>query len=229
MFAQPAATVQITGGYSLPLGDYKGTFGDTRDKFLFGGNPDSNTYFMKSGFNYGIGVKIPINRKRFPINITGSLSINSFSQAIEYSENNNYVEITLSQNITSFTCGLEYTPVGKKKTFNPYFGAEFTMNLFAGSYLEDYIDSTESFTLENTIRGGVQFNAGVDIVLHNNIGITLAAKYAFANLFGKSYVPDLKRTYYLNDKEYTLEGITYPSRNITFLQIVGGVSFYFGR
>ena len=229
VFSQPAANIQLSGGMSFPLPDLKGTFGDDLAHFISNGNPDSNSYFLKTGFNYGLGVKFPVNRKTLPINIIAGLSINSFTQSKEYNENGYYVKPTLSMSITTLNAGIEFSPGNRKSIIYPYAGASFTLNLFSGSYVEDYIDSSTTYNLSNTARGGIELNAGVDIVLHNNVGLNVAAKYSFANLFGKSYAADLKRTYYLKDDQYAENGITYPAKNITYLQISGGVSFYFGR
>ena len=76
---------------------------------------------------------------------------------------------------------------------------------------------------------GVNVVAGVDVTLHNNIGVVVGAKYSFANLIGKNYEADTRTKYNLNDDSYTLNDISHPSRNITFLQFYGGISFYFGR
>lgn len=227
-YSQPTATVQFIGGYSVPLGDYSGKFGDTRDKFLANGNPDSNTYFMRSGFNYGIFVKVPINKKS-PISIKGGIAFNIFSQSKEYTEGNSSVTVDLKQSLLGITLGGEYNFGGRKSKIIPFLGAEIAGNFFAGKYTEDYVDSVETFNLNAAFRLGINLVGGVDITVHNNIGILLGAKYAFANLVGKKYEADRRPYYNLNDDSYTLNNVNYPSRNITYLQIYGGMSFYFGR
>jgi len=229
VFSQPKITVFLTGGYLIPLSDLGGTFNEKYSNIIFSGFSDSNSYFMKKGGHYGIRVKFPINRKKLPLNVTGSISGNSFSQSKEYISNDTNIKVDISQSITSFGAGVEYSFTGKKTTINPFFGAELMLNLFSGSYSEDYIDSIRTLTLSNTIRVGLIFNAGVDIVLHNNIGFNVGLSYSLANLFGRSYIADTKRTYYLNDNNHTIDGVTYPTRIIAFLLINGGVSFYFGR
>ena len=226
--AQPTATVQFIGGYSIPLGDYKGTFGETRDQFTGNGNPDSNTYFMKSGINYGIFVKVPISRKS-PVSIKGGVAFNIFSQSKEYSEGTGSVTVDLKQSLFGITLGGEYDFGGKKSKIRPFLGAELSGNFFAVSYTEDYIDSTESFTLNAAFRIGVNVAAGVDVSVHNNIGFLVGAKYSFANLIGKNYEADTRSRYNLNDESHTINNIVYPSRNIIYLQLYGGLSFYFGR
>ncbi len=226
--SQPSATVQMIVGYSLPLPDLKGSFGETRATFTGNGNPDTNTYFMKSGINYGIFVAVPVSKKS-NFKIKGGVAFNVFSNSTEYNESGGSVTINLKQSILGVTLGSEYSFATKKSKVNPFVGAEFSVSFFSGKYTEDYIDSVETLTLNSAVRGGINLSAGVDFVLHNNIGAILGVKYSFANLIGKSYEADTRRNYNLNDKSYTYNNSTYPSKNITFLQLYGGVSFYFGR
>ncbi|MEO8512376.1 MAG: OmpW family outer membrane protein [Ignavibacteria bacterium] len=228
-YSQPTATVQFIGGYSMPLGDYKGTFGETIDKFTGGGNPDSNTYFMHAGYNYGIFIKVPI-KKKSSFSIKGGISFNSFGQSKEYpTSTTTSVTVTLKQSVLGITLGSEYDFGYRKNKIRPFIGAELAGNLFAGSFVEDYVDSTETFNLKSAFRLGVNVAAGVDFIVHNNIGLLIGAKFAFANLIGKSYAEDERFKYNLNDDKHTVNNVTYPSKNITYLQFYGGMSFYFGR
>lgn len=226
--SQPSATVQMIVGYSHPLPDMKGTFGATRNTFTGNGNPDTNTYFLKSGINYGIFIKIPLGKKS-KFNINGGVAFNIFSNSVEYNEGTGSITVDLKQSILGVTLGSEYNFATKRSKVNPFIGAELSLNFFSGKYEEDYIDSVETLTLNSAVRGGINISAGVDFVLHNNIGAVVGAKYSFANLIGKNYEADTRRNYNLNDDSYTYNGSNYKSKNITFLQLYGGVSFYFGR
>lgn len=226
--SQPSATVQMIVGYSLPIGDLKGNFGETRSTLTGNGNPDSNTYFMNSGINYGIFIKIPVSKKS-KFNINGGVAFNIFSNSAEYNEGTGSVTIDLKQSILGVTLGSEYNFATKNSKVNPFIGAELSLNFFSGKYVEDYIDSTETLTLNSAVRGGINISAGVDFVLHNNIGAVLGAKYSIANLVGRDYKEDTRRNYNLNDKSYVNGNVSYPAKSITFLQLYGGVSFYFGR
>lgn len=233
MISQPKATFQLIGGYSIPLKDYEGTFGNTYATFTFGGNPDSASYFMKSGINYGIIGKFPINRKKLPLNITGGLLINGFGQNKQYPNDSagGYLELDLTQNITTIGFGLEFSAAGKKTVLNPYLGVEFIVNIFSGHFTsyESLSGTTTTYTLNNTFRGGVQARGGIDYVLHNNVGVTAGAMYTIANLIGKSSGKDITPNYYLNDSEHSDQGSVFPARTISYLQFFGGFSFYFGR
>ncbi len=226
--SQPSATVQFIGGYSMPLGDYTGTFGELRSQFTGNGNPDSGTYFMKPGVNYGIFLKFPVTKKS-PFSIKGGIGFNGFAQSKEYTESTGSVKVDLSQSILGISIGGEYDIADRKSKIRPFAGIELSANFFSGKYTEDYTDSTETFEMKGAVRMGVNLSAGVDFVLHNNIGVLVGAKYSFANVIGKSYIADARKIYGLNDASYTSENRSYPSRNITFLQLYGGMSFYFGR
>jgi hypothetical protein len=215
----------------MPVGDYHGTFGETYGTALFGGNPDSSSYFMKSGVNYGLISKIPINRKTLPLNITGCLLINGFGQKKQYTVDTGYVELDLTQNITTVGFGLEYNSAGKKTSLNPYAGVEFIVNLFSGQFIsyESRSNTATTYSLNGTVRAGIQVRAGIDYVLHNNVGVSLGAMYSIANLIGKSSGKDINPNYFLNDAEHEDQGSIFPARNITYIQFFGGFSFYFGR
>jgi len=227
--SQPNATFQLLGGYSLPLGDYEGTFGETQSQFTHNGNPDSNSYFMKSGSNYGFVVKIAINKKTLPLNFVGSLLSNSFGQKKEYSGDSSYTSVNLSQTITTFGIGIEYTMAGKKTIFNPFIMAQITLNLFSGQYIEYDGEVTTTLNLYKTVRGGIQLGAGMDYVLHNNVGVCIGVRYSFDNLIGKSTGQNTPGNYNLNDAAHEESDGFYDAKNITYLQFFGGVSFYFGR
>lgn len=227
VFSQPKATVQFLAGYSFPMGDLKGSFGSTYSTWTGNGNPDTNTYFMKSGISYGINVKIPVNRK-FPVNIIGSVGFNSFSNSAEYDDPTGRGSMELSQNMFTVTLGGEFSLFRKESRFVPFAGVEGMLNLISGNLTIEETETTE-YTMNSTSRFGLQLSGGFDYVFHNNLGITVGARYAMANLFGKSYAPDVSRKYNLGDGEHTTNGITYPAKKINFLTIYGGLSFYFGR
>lgn len=226
--AQPTGTVQFYGGYSMPLGDLKGEFGSTFDTWTGNGNPDTNTYFMKSGISYGIYVKFPVKRKS-PVQVTGGVGFNVFSNSQVYNDATGAADISLTQSHLAVVLGAEYNFAKPKTKFNPFIGAEAMVNVIGGKLTIIFPEETKDFSMNSTIRLGLQFGGGMDIVVHNNIGIVLGAKYAFANLVGKSFEEDFGTKYNLGDAEHDLNGASYPSKNIQYLHLYGGMSFYFGR
>lgn len=228
IIAQPVATVQFYGGYSVPFADLKGNFGNDFNTWTGNGNPDTNTYFMKSGINYGIYLKFPVKRKS-PLHITGGIGFDAFSNSVTYNDAGGTADIDLTQSHLVIVAGGEYNFATRKSKINPFIGAEAMVNIIGGKLTIVYPTETVSLTMNSTIRLGIQAGAGLDFVVHNNIGIVIGAKYAFANLIGKSYEADIGSTYNLGDKEHTNYGISYPAKNIQYLHLYGGMSFYFGR
>lgn len=226
-YSQPTATVQFYAGYSAPFGDLRGKFGPTFNTWT-GGNPDTNTYYMSSGVNYGLAVKFPI-KKRSPLQITGGIGFDAFSNSVTYNDAGGTADISLSQSHLNIVLGTEYNFAKKRSKINPFIGAEFMLSVIGGKLTIVFPTQTQTFNMNSTLRFGVQFGAGTDFVVHNNIGITIGAKFAFANLIGKSYKEDIGFTYNLGDKEHTINGSTYKNKNIQYLHIYAGMSFYFGR
>ena len=179
--AQPTGTVMFYGGYSVPMGDLKGEFGNTFDTWTGNGNPDTNTYFMKSGISYGIYVKFPVKRKS-PFQITGGIGFNVFSNSRVYNDPSGAADISLTQSHLAVVLGSEYNFATKKSKLNPFVGAEAMVNVIGGKLSIIFPDETKDFTMNSTIRLGFQFGGGMDIVVHNNIGFVIGAKYADTGL-----------------------------------------------
>ena len=224
-FAQPKATVEFFGGYSLPLADLKGKFGDYQANFAGNGNPDSNTYFMSSGISYGLAFKKPLFIKNGNFNLVACIIFNAFGQSKDYDS----VSVKLRQNLLSVSLGAEWQFAPKRGKINPFAGIDFVGSVVNGSLIQTYPSVTYTNNLKAAFRLGFMLGGGVDFVLHQNVGLVCGAKYVFANLIGKDYQNPVGSTYYLGDAEHVINGATYPSKNIRFIQFYGGVSFYFGR
>src|SRR5512143_3827755 len=80
--AQPASVLTFLGGYSIAMGDMKGKFGSTWDTYQT--NPDSNTYFLQNGMNFGMDMKFA-PYKDTKLKIIGGVHFASFSQGAQYS------------------------------------------------------------------------------------------------------------------------------------------------
>lgn len=215
-YAQSQVTVHVTGGYNLPLPDFKGTY-----------PTDSNSYFQKSGYNFGADGKYYLGKKR-NVGITLSAGYNAFTSGDIATTGSTTV---VKFNVITIGVGIEYAFMPKGKA-NPFIGAEFSTNLFSGKLTSTPTTGTATeFTLKSASRFGAQLNGGVDIQLNKSIGVVLGVKYNLANLIGKAY--DSTNTslteYSLNDKEYTVGTTTIKARSISWIQLYGGVSFYFNR
>ncbi|NOS83996.1 MAG: hypothetical protein HOP31_02550 [Ignavibacteria bacterium] len=183
---------------------------------------------MKSGVSYGIYVKFPAMRKS-PVQITGGIGFNVFSNSQVYNDATGSADISLTQSHLAIVFGAEYNFAKRKTILNPFLGAEAMVNVIGGKLTIIFPDETKNFSMNSTIRLGLQFGGGLDLVVHNNIGIVVGAKYAFANLVGKSFEEDFGTQYNLGDAAHDHNGSSYPSKNIQYLHLYGGMSFYFGR
>lgn len=224
--AQPSATVQFIGGYSMPTGDFTGSFPDRRIEFT--GNDVASKYLLKSGVNYGIFIKIPFAKKS-PLSYKFGIGFNAFSQSREYTEDTVIITASLSQSILGINAGAEFDFSDRKSKVRPFVGAEISLNFISGSHTNDFIDSTKTLDMKGATRVGLNLSAGVDVVLHNNLGVLVGAKYAFANIIGKNFQEDTRVNYGLNDAAHSNGTVNLTAKNITFFQFYGGISFYFGR
>ena len=215
-FAQPQITVHVTGGYNLPFPDFKGTY-----------PTDTNSYFQKSGYNFGADGKYYLGKKR-NVGITLSANYNAYSSG----------DITLTGgtalikfNVIGIGLGVEYAFMPKGKA-NPFIGAEFSTNLFSGkTTLTPTGGTATENTLKSATRFGAQINAGVDIALAKTVGAVIGLRYNLANLIGKDSASSTVATEYtLQDKGYTnAAGTVIANKNISALSIYAGVSFYFNK
>jgi len=225
--SQSATTVQFIAGYSHPLPDLKGNFGEFNYQWTGNGNPDTNTFFMKRGINYGLIVKTPVKYKsNLLLNV--SLIFNVFNNSIAYNDTSGTNDYDLTQRILGLSLGLEYIFYSKRNRINPFVGLNLSSNFFAGN-LKINGGQTE-YTMNPAVRLGINAGAGVNYSMGYNLGVVIGAKYGFANIIGKNYKKDIGFKYNLNDGEHISEsGVKYPNKNITYLQFYGGLSYYFSR
>ena len=226
-YSQPATTLHFTGGYSIAMGDMKGKFGPTQATFTE--NSDSNTYFLRNGFTFGMDLKFAPNHRHKGFKIIGGIHYNAYSQGAEYSDSTGSIVIDYALRIFSLTVGMEYAYITKTSKINPFVNAQFTTNFFSGNYDETYSDgNTKNLTLKSATRFGLKFGGGVDIPLGNRLGAILGFNYNMANLLGKESAADFGTQYSLNDKEGTVDNKKWDNRSINFINIYAGFTLYLG-
>lgn len=224
--AQPASTLTFLGGYSVAMGDMKGKFGSTWQTYQ--NNPDSNTYFLQNGFNFGMDMKFaPYRDTKFKI--IGGVHFASFSQGAEYSDTGISVDISYAMRIFSFSAGVEYSYVTKTSKINPFVNGQLVLNLFSGNYDETYSNgTTKNLTLKSSVRFGLRLGAGVDVPMGRRLGLVAGFNYNLANLIGKQSSADFGSQYTLNDKEGVVNNEKFDNRSINYLNIYLGFSLYLG-
>ncbi len=225
LYAQPKFTVDVTGGYSLPLPQLKGTIDSAN-------NESGESYFVKTGFNLGLTGKYAIDKKR-KIRITFGGAYNKFSGNETYSHTNR-IDFHTNISIITTSLGAEYSFTPKEKTA-PFIGLEFNGNFLSGktevmvtdtSATDHDVIGTTITNLKRAARFGFSVGGGVDVAFNKSIGALFGFKYNFANVIGKEYSATSQAgEYNLNDKENG----TVKAKNIMFFQIYLGVSFYFAQ
>jgi outer membrane protein W len=233
IYSHPTATVHLAVGWCFPTGDMYGTFGDSANNFKENG--DSLTYYFRNGYNYGITVKKSLGKKG-NFRLTGNLNFALFSQTADFFNTlGGELAVNYSMNTLSLALGGEYCLSPRRGLFNPFVGVELTANLIGGKFETTATATDTSTTITNTLnlkhslRIGVQMGGGVDLQLHQSVGIILGLKYSFVNLIGKSSQVAVNKEYGLNDAAHFENGYNRPARNITYLLLYGGFSYYFGR
>lgn len=237
-YTQPKFYVNITGGYTAPLADLKGSLPDT----LF----QSGTYidFGKTG-NYGFSTGYNINLmgkmgldSTGKFNITGGLIYNSFTTRVSFPRSSG-IDLSYKDklNIITLAAGFEYMLTPRKR-FSLFGGVEFTANFFSGK-IEASGDTAYWQYRVNESRYGAQFNLGGDYKINKSFGIIAGIKMSFSNMIGKSRnqtvtqnsVNDAENNPVALDTEVPLndgsDGST-KTKSISMLQIYTGLSYYFG-
>ncbi len=200
---------------------------------------------MKTGVGFGVTAKYFLGKKR-NFGITFSVGYRMFtSSADSVTFLGPVAEPALSGgpaardfrsklNAITLSAGAEYDLL-TGKNINFFIDAELTGHFFEGKYEYTQEVTTYRSNLEPAARFGIAGGVGADIALGSRIGIFFGTRYQIANHFGKNsekpIVPGYP--YRLNDKEYSFNignlSYKYGSKNITYVDFYGGISFYFNQ
>jgi hypothetical protein len=226
VFPQPSTIFNFVGGYTAPLADMKGDFGNTPETLAV--NQETNSYLLRNGFNFGMNIKYaPFKDRR--IKITGGIYYNALSRKRDYPDWEYPLNVEVNQRIFSISLGAELQYLTRVSRINPFASIELTANFFSGSYMVNYYQGDPvSYTLNPAARFGFQIGAGTDFVLGQRLGLVAGFKYNFANVFGKNTIGGTGKEYGLNDKEGEVRGTKYLTKDIQFLQIYAGFSLFLG-
>jgi hypothetical protein len=198
--------LQLGFGISEPYNDLKGTYYSSQvlgSFYTLTINPDfiTNNYGGKTGLNlFGKG---KINFDKYStvraIAVFNYNTFNTFESSksgnigVQVLNINNQLDTFLTSINYSYTfsnfgigLGLEIAPTSFTNILSPYFGSSLSFNFMNGdlSRTENGVDSvTLSFS---GFRIGVDFDAGIEAKITNNIGIALGLKYDLGNLLLKN-------------------------------------------
>lgn len=212
--SQPRLTLHAYGGYSIPLPKLRGDISQT---------VNYNDYGMKYGYNFGVDGKFTVE-KSSRIKVTASVNYNLFRNNDVFTEING--NQTRKMNILTAGIGVEYSFL-PKNNLNPFLGVEFTGNFFSGSLINQIGDTVHTeLNQKAESRYGLVINAGIDVISSKQIGIVAGVRYNMANLFGKDSASVSQDEYALWDKRLDVNGTSVDAKNIQYLQLYAGVSFY---
>jgi opacity protein-like surface antigen len=237
--SQPRWQFSLTGGYSMPVSDLKGTFPDTIGQAGSLDFTQTKTYLVNKGFSVGIIAKYTMDTTA-NTKITGGFGYNSFSESKDYSRPSGTLRTYSNKlNILSITAGAEYD-ISPKKKVNPFVGLEIAANFFSGK-IEGTGDTTFSLSRKSENRFGINANAGIDVKIKNNFSLLFGLKYCLNNLFGKQYDQSTVTSGTTDTGPSVTGGVptelplndgnngAIQSKSINHLQFYAGISLSFGK
>jgi hypothetical protein len=226
--SQPKFIIHLYGGLSLPLPQLQGDVNPVPIATTF-----EKDYAMRLGINFGADAKYAFDKKG---NIRGVLTLgyNLFMNPGEYTSVTGSYKYKPTIGILTAALGPEYAFLPKEK-WCPFVGVDFTANFFSGSFNYDpQFPGIPNISLKSAARFGLQFRAGTDVSISRSVGVFAEVKYHLANLIGKdsdisTFSQILPTERPLNDAEYTYNQKTVSAKNISYMQISAGVSFFLGQ
>lgn len=235
-YSQPKITLHLSGGYGVPLGDFK-TDVPANER----ADADYFPYYTKQLINFGLDGKLAVGKKgNFRVVLGAAYNMfNNSTDAIFRADSTGTLvttEFKPKVNVFSVFLGGEWAFMPKGKV-NPFVGAGLAANFFSGEFefgQSVFVKGDQRNTpmdMKSETRIGIIFDGGVDFMLSKNVGAILGVKYHMINPLGKgaddpSEVGENEID--LGDQEHTEDGNTFPNRTISSINGYVGVSFYFG-
>lgn len=234
--AQPKVTLNLTGGYGVPLGQFKLEVPTDRRA-----DADTFPYFTKQLINFGAEGKLAVGKKgnfRVKLGLTYNMFSNNTDAIFRKDSTNALVTTTFKPkvNVLSINLGGEWAFMPKGKV-NPFIGASIAANFFSGEFEFGQevrvkgAQRTGPMDMKSETRIGILFDGGVDFMLSKNVGAVLGVRYHLINPLGKGADDPTEvgaNEIDLGDAEHTEDGSTIGPRSISSINGYLGVSFYFG-
>lgn len=238
VIAQPKITVNVTGGYGVPTGDFKVDVPHDPTKRL---DADDFPYYTKQLINFGADGKLAIGKKgnfRAVLGLTYNMFSNNTDVTMRVDTPSVLGQVNFKPhvNVISVNLGGEWAFMPNQK-INPFIGASIVGNFFGG----DFTFAKRVFTkgafrtelqMKSETRIGFLFDGGVDFRINPNIGAIVGVKYHMINPLGKGADDESEIAadeVDLGDKEHVRDdGTNSPSKSLSSINGYVGVSFYFG-
>jgi len=243
-YVVPFLTMDVVGGYSMPLMDLKGSSID--EFYSFKSYAQSSGIATALKFNYNVGCY----KNNTDIDLYLILGYNHF----QTEENNSYgmtqyppgwprdtFFVASKKPGTSFyRINLPYAAFGgefkvytdKNKLSSFGFGLHINAAIIAGRVYDQVAGGTEFFnTYHGSFRMGVGGLVEYGYRFSKRVGFKVGTQFNFHNLLFKSAdVSDKNAWMNLNDKaDVSLNPLLSSSRNIADINFFGGISFFIGK
>lgn len=237
IYSQPKFTINVTGGYGVPLGDFKTEVPTTERA-----DADFFPYYTRQLINFGADGKLAIGKKgnfRAVFGLTYNMFSNNTDAKFRAFDGDTVFVTTNFKpkvNVLSVYLGGEWAFLPKGKV-NPFIGVGIAGNFFSGKFefgqsvFIKGAQRTGPMDMKSETRIGIIFDGGLDFKLSKNVGAIVGLKYHMINPLGKGADDPSEigpNEIDLGDQEHTEDGNTFAARNIGSLNGYVGVSFYFG-
>jgi outer membrane protein W len=241
-YSQPKISLHLTGGYGVPLGDFKVDVPTSTTVRL---DADDFPYYTKQLINFGADGKLAIGKKgnfrvvlgfgynMFSNNTNGTFRVDTTTEGTFVLGQTTFKP---KVNVISINLGGEWGFMPKGKV-NPFIGASIAGNFFGGKFEFGKSVFTKGawrteLKMKSETRIGFIFDAGVDIMLSKQVGMIAGIKYHMINPLGKGADNEAEVAadeVDLGDKEHVRDdGTTSPNKSLSSFNGYLGVSFYFG-
>jgi outer membrane protein W len=238
IYSQPKFTVHLTGGYGVPVGDFKV---DVPTGIRL--DADDFPYYTKQLINFGADGKLAFGKKG-NARVTFGVTYNMFSNNVDAtfrtdtagSGTLSTVNFKPKVNVLTIALGGEWAFMPKGKV-NPFLGVAVAANFFSGKFEFGQLVFTKGayrteLNMKSETRIGFIFDGGVDFMISKNVGAVVGVKYHMINPLGKGADNEAEIAadeVDLGDKEHVRDdGTTSPNKNLGSINGYLGVSFYFG-
>jgi opacity protein-like surface antigen len=236
-FAQPKVTLNLFGGYGVPMGDFKVDVPTTERA-----DADFFPYYTKQFWNFGATGKLAFGQQgnwRVVFGLTDNMYSNSTNAILKADSTGTLVTTSFEPNVNIFSIvlGGEYAFLPKGKV-NPFVGLAMPINFFSGDFTFGQSvfvkgqQRTGPMDMKSETRVGLTFDAGVDFMISKQVGIITGLNYNIINLIGKGADDETEvgpNEIDLGDAAHTLDdGTDSPSKTLTSFNGYLGVSFFFG-
>lgn len=231
--------------YSIPMGQLAGKWPEDIRLIDSESDVNKNTYHNIAGLGAEIVLKYNLNKKK-SLKLSASVIYNYFRQDKVFDHDttgtSSYFYLNTGMTDWQFAAGIEnhFLP---KSFLDPFLNFHITVNDISGRQYGQYghyatserggqyfqTEGAEHLVknIQSAVRLGISIGGGAEFRISKKFGIPVEFDYEYLNLIGKSYTENTSyENINLNDATYTNNGVSFSSKNMMFLGIKAGLTFY---